>query len=646
MDYRTRRLPTVAFALLALVSTQALASNLQCGDLPPIFGAFTAHHYLYNSIDHDIQARTAERFVALLDPTRTMLLQADADKLKAELPGVFETMRNGSCALVDHAWNLLASRAAEDEQVAQKMLTPTYALDESVQLVLDPEKRERPKTTEERRARVKDMVHFQISNFLQSGLNLEQAKKQLLHRYALTVKRLNERKDKGELPGLYAEAFAEALDPHTSFVTADELADFKIQMHLSLEGIGAVLRSEDGFTIVESLVPGSQAEKCGQLRPKDKIIAVSQEKDQPVSTMDMDLRDVVKMIRGKKGTEVALTVLREGKTSQTFRVTLTRDKIDVASSAAKITYAKRERNGRHVKIGVIDLPSFYGGEDGGRSSTKDMKKLLREANEQKVDGIVLDLTRNGGGLLEEAVSVAGLFINKGGIVATKDGRGKVEVIDDKDEGALFNGPLLVLVSRSSASASEILAGALKDYRRAIVAGSDHTFGKASVQVIVPLASDIGAIKVTTAMFFLPAGESTQRQGVAADIHIPTVFDDLDIGESSLKYALAPQSISPFMGSNAHGGGATWRPVDAALVSTLAQRSKERVAADPEFDKLAKVLADIEKNRGVVRLADFRKRGTKGGAENGDEDEQYKALGQITVKESVDVVADAVAAPKS
>jgi carboxyl-terminal processing protease len=452
----------------------------------------------------------------------------------------------------------------------------------------------------------------------------------------------------------------------------DELTDFEIALKLSLEGIGAVLTSDDGFTVIQSLVPGGQAAKTGQLRPKDKIIAVAQENEAPVPTIDMDLSDVVKMIRGKKGTRVSLTVLREGKTTSTFIVSIVRDKIDVSSQAAKITYQTHKVGERTVKLGILELPSFYGGERGGRSSYEDVKRLLAEARAQKVDGIVLDLSRNGGGLLDDAVRISGLFIKRGAVVGTKSADGKLSVLDDTDANVEWAGPLVVVISHASASASEIVAGALHDYHRAIIVGSEKTFGKGTVQVVVPMPSEIGAIRVTTGMFFLPGGDSTQLKGVPSDVAVPSVFDGFNLGEDKLEYALPAQSVPSFVSTAANGNGGDdhWEPVPQAIVASLAERSKARVAAEPAFAKIREQLQDLAKNKDPVHLGDLRKRSskdktapaathnTKGpgakdrnagkGSKNdtgdmADDDTQVDSQQQAVVNEGANILADAIGA---
>lgn len=638
-------------------SVSSFAATLQCEHLPLLFDAYLRSHYSVHTLSDEVKSHTVDQFIKSLDPSKTLFLASDAAKLKKDIPPVFNTMKAGNCAELTDASRLLIARAQEDEAFVKTFLGKDYKLDETVQLVVDPEKRGYAKTPEERQALLKKMVHFQISNYLIADMKLPDAKKQLIHRYELLSKSLKKRMDEGDMVVNYAEAFATALDPHSSFMSQETMEDFQIQMQLSLEGIGASLSTQDGFTVIEDLIPGGGAEKLNLLRPKDKIIAVSQAGAKPVPVMDMDLRDVVRMIRGKKGTKVTLTILRQGEKTETFDVTINRDKIDIKEQAAKISYQTREENGKKLKIGVLDLPSFYGGEKGGRSGYADVKKLLEEAKKNKVDGIVLDLSRNGGGLLEDAVRISGLFVKRGGIVATKNSANEVEVLEDKDEDVQYNGPLVVLITRLSASASEILSGALKDYKRALIVGGDHTFGKGTVQALSGLPANLGGMKVTTGMFFLPGGNSTQHAGVHSDILVPSIFNNEDVGEKTMDYSLAPQKVAPFLSPDANTAEPAkhWNPVDEALVTRLAAKSKDRVAKDPKFAELKKELEDSAKNKDMIKISDIRKKAEKSAKKDGkkaeqasrkDREHKFKDLELPFVNEGVNIVADWAASLKS
>ncbi len=348
-----------------------------------------------------------------------------------------------------------------------------------------------------------------------------------------------------------------------------------------------------------------------KLLPKDKIIGVAQSDEKPIPVIDMDLRDVVKMIRGKKGTKVRLTILRESPTKETFEVTLVRDKIDLKDHAAKISFRMQKRGDKTLKVGVLDLRSFYGGDErggSGRTSSRDVRKCLEEAKNGHADAVVMDLSLNGGGLLDEAIRISGLFIKTGNVVATKETSGHVQIQSDDDESIAYSGPLVVLTSRNSASASEILAGVLKDYHRAIVVGADHTFGKGTVQAVKTLPN-LGSLVVTTGMFFTAGGKSTQRIGVPADVKIPSLLNLPDIGEESLDYALPNQSIPKFTSTTANSREKEehWIPVTRDVLAAVTKKSAERINKSAKFKTIRKELNDIKKEKGVVKLEDLMKK---------------------------------------
>jgi carboxyl-terminal processing protease len=498
-------------------------------------------------------------------------------------------------------------------------------MDTSVELILDPEDRGHPKTLEEQQKLLRNLVHFQMSNYLSADETIENAKELLIHRYELRTKRLREL-ETVDLYNSFLDAFATSLDPHSNYLSAEVLEDFRISMTLSLEGIGVALSERDGFAVVERVIPGGAAARLDVLQPKDKIISVAQEDGDAVSIIDMPLREAVSMIRGKKGTKVHLTVLRQGEQTKRFPLTIVRDKINLEDQAANLRFEEREVDGKKIKLAILDLPSFYGGSNPTeRQSTDDVARLLRQVNQEKADGLVLDLSRNGGGLLDHAVTISGFFLRRGEIVGVENARGGRQILSDDDDDILYSGPMVVHTSRVSASAAEILAGALQDYKRAIIAGDDHTFGKGTVQTVSSLPPGQGALKITTGMFFLPGGKSTQNDGVRSDVIIPSLLTSNDFGEATQRYALENQETTPFLSSYANAVPATsrWRPVSSDVVSKLAKRSHERVDKSEEFAEIREKLKEAEANEGVVRLADMLKEQEEAEAE--EEAEEEKAV---------------------
>jgi len=664
--YYSIRCQFIIILLMFILPAFAQAENLTCTDLPGVMKDFLSNHYAMKNLDDGIKTHTVDQMVKRLDITKTLLYESDVVRLRQELMGMFGTMREGNCVALQNVYSLLLRRARENEQFVKKFLGPGYKLDETVELNTDLDKRPYLKTKAEKNKLLRKFIHFQIANAMLAGYSLDEAKRQQIHRYELQTRRLSKRKA-DQMVASFAEAFASALDPHSSYLSPENMEDFHIQMQLSLEGIGASLSSTNGFTIIEELLPGGGAERTGLLKPKDKIIAVAQEGENPVNVIDMELRDVIKMIRGKKGTKVTLTILRQAEKTDRFAVTIVRDRIDIKEQEAKLTYETRKLGPREYVFGIIDLPSFYGGESDDKSCYEDVKGLLGKAKEKNVDGMILNLSRNGGGLLRDAVRITGLFLDKGGVVAMKDRHNNIRILangissrqdrEDKisilsfpkeDRAAIYTGPLVVFTSRVSASASEIVAGALKDYHRAVIVGADHTFGKGSVQTLAPLPLGFGGMKVTVALYFLPGGTSTQKTGVAADIVLPGLFSYEEIGESALDYPLPTQTIAPFVYSpnGSSGSYPPWRLVDSSLIAILAAKSAARIAKDERFAAIIKTSKEIAGRRHIVRISDLRKENERENVGKKTREElRQKAKDQQTpyVAEGVSVLIDMITA---
>jgi carboxyl-terminal processing protease len=402
------------------------------------------------------------------------------------------------------------------------------------------------------------------------------------------LRNIHEEDDEGQVK-LFLDALAQAYDPHSEYLSASDLKNFSINMGLSLVGIGAMLRSEDGYAKIESLVAGGPAQTSGRLKVGDRISAVAQGSKDFVDVRDMRLDKVVEQIRGKKGTKVRLLIIPVSATDPAQRKTieLVRDEIKLKDQEARADIIiKKDRNGDPVKLGWITLPSFYADMDSHKkSTTKDVLALLKRLKREKINGLVIDLRRNGGGSLEEAIALTGLFFKSGPVVQTKGANDRVVISTDPDPGIAYDGPLVVLTSRQSASASEIFAAALQDYGRAVIVGDQSTFGKGTVQTILEIgrftsllgtrSQDDGALKLTIQKFYRVAGGSTQLHGVTSDIVLPTLTDLPEFGEGALKNALPYDEVPPAKYTK-------WSDSHSLFIDELKDRSAARVAVDPEF----------------------------------------------------------------
>jgi carboxyl-terminal processing protease len=460
----------------------------------------------------------------------------------------------------------------------------------------------------------------------------------------------------------YLTAFAQAYDPHSDYMTASSSEDFDISMKLSLDGIGALLSSEDGAAKVERIIPGGPADRDGRLKAGDKIIAVAQGDGEAVDVLHWPLYKTVGLIRGKRGTRVVLTVVPASDVtgSVTVKIDLMRDEVKLEDQAARGRVEEvAGEGGRTNRLGVINLAAFYvdirnrvnGQGKDYRSSTRDVARIIAEMGTNRVEGLLLDLRNNGGGSLAEAVEMTGLFFTLGPVVQVKESRG-VQVLSDPDPAVLYAGPLVVLVSRQSASASEILAGALQDYGRAVVVGDSKTHGKGTVQSLLSLDERdprLGQLKVTVASFHRIVGGSTQLRGVTPDVVIPSVLDMLEVGEEYLPNAMGWTVV----------GKAGYRAVDdlGPLIETLRARSEKRRATDPRFraqkvmlERLAErqrsqeITLNLEERLALARSERDLEELQEEALEGGDRGEPPPArrTPDLILEESLRILADLVA----
>jgi len=582
--------------------------ELTCGRSWDLVKSLLNRHISFRDLNPQLRERAIESYIEAIDPSKTLFLTDEVSRLRIQLRGVFFGMQNGECELLEDLQIDLVGRYEKmEEHVRSFVSDEAYALDTDVRLILDSDKRGHPADGEDREALIERLVHFQMSNYLSGDMELDKAKDKLIHRYELMTKRVKELQPR-DIYGGFLNAFASALDPHSTYYPPEAVEDFNIQMSLSLDGIGVALSSKDGFAVVERIIPGGATDKANALEPGDEIIAVAQGDEDPVDIIDMSLRDVVSIIRGERGTTVRITFLRKTDTTERLEVAIVRDKVTIADSAASVEFEEVEIGGKTRKLAILDLPTFYGDSDPSkRQSGRDVRDLLRQVRDEKADGLLLDLSRNGGGKLESSVQIAGLFIREGGIVAVKNVFAEVQVLADQDEDIVYDGPLVILTSRLTASASEIVAGAMKDYGRAVIVGDDHTFGKGTVQSFINQPGRLGAIKVTTALFFRPGGASTQHSGVAADVVLPSIFATDDLGERYQEYSLTSQTISPFLEKpvvTASQSDPDWPVLSEDLIFELKRRSASRVEENEDFTEITELLAKQAARGDVVHLAEL------------------------------------------
>lgn len=658
----------IAFSLLLFCGVPPAASAttsrpvLSCQTIDKIQRLFLSQHIRYKEPSAELESRMINQYIKQLDPAKLYLYESDVADIKKEMKGIFDRLKakEPDCSTLDKVQELYVKRVRERAEFAKKTIgSKNFKFDNKVELVLDPQSRTYPKKKSDADAFQLKYLQFQISNYLATGMKLDEAKEQVIRSYERAVKRISET-SKEDILSSYLDSFGRALDPHSSYFSRETLEDFDIQMSLSLEGIGATLSSQDGFTTIEALIDGGSAKASGMLQPQDKITAVGQfdAKGNPLpleNVVEMELRDVVRKIRGPKGTKVRLQILRKKPDGAAERllVDLVRDKIKLEDEAASLSFIDRDVNGEKRKIAVINLPSFYAdSKRGGRSSAADMKNLVKKARAEKADALVLDLSQNGGGSLDDAVKIAGLFIKAGNVVK-QSGRdnGEQEIaLEDRDSTVDWPGPVVVLTSRISASASEIVAGTLKDYQRAVIVGGDHTFGKGSVQSVMPLPLGLGAVKVTVGMFYTPGGYSTQHKGVEADIALPGPYSTDEVGEKSLDYSLPPAQIKPFLSPEAYvtSGPDAWKKIEPSVVSLLKNRSASRVAKNADFQKILEEQKKAKEKGKVVKLADSIKETEKKKGENDKKKDLSKAekmaeyLKRPEIQEAANVAADLLA----
>jgi carboxyl-terminal processing protease len=574
-------------------------------------------HYTRQKLNEEVSKKFLQTYLELLDYSHLFFTQQDVDTLNTKYGNsIAGDVLLGTLKPAYDIYALYTKRV--DERVAKIKEFLKQPIDFKSNATVELSRQKLPWPKDE--AEADQLWRGRITNeLLQEHLSehpIEPAPQLVARRYDRLARNVHEQ-DKDEQIKLFLDALAQAYDPHSEYLSKADMKNFSINMGLSLVGIGAMLRSEDGYAKIESLVVGGPAQTDGRLKVGDRISAVAQGPADFVDVREMRLDKVVEMIRGKKGTRVRLLVIPSDAADPSRRknVELVRDEIKLKDQEARADIIiRKDENGDPIKLGWLTLPSFYADMDRHqKSTTRDVLALLKRLKKENIAGLVVDLRRNGGGSLEEALSLTGLFLKSGPIVQTKDYNGSTRISFDPDPGIAYSGPLIVLTSRQSASASEIFAAALQDYGRAVIVGDKNTFGKGTVQTILPIgrfasllgshSDEDGALKLTIQKFYRIAGGSTQLHGVASDIVLPSLSDLPEFGESALKNALPYDEVTKAKYTK-------WSDSHSLFVDQLRRRSEERVKADPEFryvmEDMDRLRHKIDENR-ITLNEDVRKK---------------------------------------
>lgn len=549
------RLAILLFLFPSFLAAQDEKQKLTGPVVKGIVEQFVSMHYAQKPLDDEMSAKIFKLYLNRLDPAHYYFLAADVNEYRQFETRIDDMLLRGKVKLALEIFERFKVRLSERLAMMEEFLAEDFDFSRDANWTLEREDLPYPETTEEARKIWRTKIKFDLLTLKLADTSIKDGKERLMKRVRGMWKDFSQYEN-DDVVSIFLNSMAAAYDPHSSYLAAQDLKNFDISIKLSLEGIGAVLRWEDGYTVVNSIVPGGAAARHGKLKADDRIIAVAQGEEAFESVIDMRLNNVVQLIRGKRGTKVGLQILRKTKKGfDTLKLVIVRDKIILKDGEARMqifVHPSPEENKTAQetnRIGVIKLPSFYVDFNDRRknpknykSSSRDVKKHLKEFVRENVDGVILDLRSNGGGGLDEAINMAGLFIGHNPVVIVRQSGGRRVTVHRSRERAVYDGPLLIMLNRYSASASEILAGAMHDYQRAILAGDTTTFGKGTVQNIFQLPEGYGALKVTIAQFYRVSGWSTQNRGVETSLVLPSLYNARDIGESTLDNALPWRSI--------------------------------------------------------------------------------------------------------
>ncbi|TMP28263.1 carboxy terminal-processing peptidase [Pseudoalteromonas rubra] len=594
---------------------------------------FTREHYKRFKLDDALSEQIFDRYIENLDYNKSLFLQSDIDKYAGYKKQFDDALKKGKLDFAFAMFNDSMQRRYERFNYAISLLDTEMKFDKPDEFVFDREDMQFATTQAELDEYWRQRVKSDALRLKLTGKDWAGIKEVLTKRYKNTIKRLVQTNNEDAFQ-IVMNAFARSIEAHTSYLSPRRAEQFKMDMELELEGIGAVLGYDEDYTIIRSLVPGGPADKTEKIKPDDRIVGVAQDGEEFVDVIGWRLDDVVDLIKGPKGTKVRLQYLKGSDTHGTPKVVeIVRDKIRLEDRAAKSEIFEAKYSDLTSKIGVIEIPSFY------NNLSKDVKKELEKLKEQNVDGIIVDLRQNGGGSLYEATQLSGLFIDKGPIVQIHTAYNRVEAQKDSDGVTYYNGPLTVLVDRYSASASEIFAAAMQDYGRAVVIG-EQTFGKGTVQQHRGLRKTydlfdnaLGSITYTIAKFYRIDGGSTQNKGVIPDILLPSAVEPAEWGESQEDNALPWDSIVR----------AKYQQLDDLdpTIKYLNERHGLRIAKEPEFAYVYDDIARYKAQKDDISISLVEAERTKEREERDERalkrtNERLKRLGQEPVKDLDDV----------
>ncbi len=549
-------IPVFNFAQAQTSISTLSAEKIHSATLKEIVYSLNKKHYNKIAINDELSSNLLDNYLKSLDPSRVYFYQKDIKEFESLRYKLDDQINQSKVDAGYIIYNRLQQRILERVKYSIERLESDKKFDFTINEDYETQRESTAwvKTEKEMNNLWRKRLKSSILNLTLEDQTNQEARAKLVKRYTNQLKRV-EQTNSEDVFQAYVNNITQLYDPHTAYFSPRNSENFKINMSLSLQGIGAVLQSEDEFTKIVRLIPSGPADKTGKLKANDKIVGVGQGKNGAIEDIiGWRLDDVVQKIRGKKGTIVKLQVVgSDSKSLERKTILITRDKVKLEEQSAQKKIIKSTVDGKEYKIGVIDIPTFYidfaasqRGDKNYKSVTRDVKKLINELKEENIDGLLIDLRNNGGGALPEANDLAGLFMRIGATVQIKYSNGSVGPLYDNDPNITYTGPLGVIVNRQSASASEIFAGAIQDHHRGIIIGS-QTFGKGTVQTLSPL--NHGRLKLTHAKFYRISGESTQNKGVMPDIILPGLLDNSDYGESTLDNALPWDTVRAVKGFN-------------------------------------------------------------------------------------------------